>query len=240
MKAFLILLLFVIPSYSYAQTTLDDTDEVAKELREIKELIKLVNTNNTALFWSSFIIGITIAVIAFVGTIINAHELSKQVKMTSHELTHRLRPILSRDEKISIVLPSKSEPDIVQGIGISIKNVGLIVATNVIRKSRFAILPKDENDLMNINTPTKQPYQKFKQMNIPFKTSNLFSLSPTESIYTNIKVNNEELKEILHGNKFCFEIVLTYSGPDKDRIYVNSIVAIFKNGVVEIHNTEIT
>lgn len=109
---------------------------------------------------------------------------------------------------------------------IKISNVGTVAAINIRKSVRFAILTKRIELADSI-----QIQDKFDKQNLLFKNTPMVSLQPREYIDVNIRVSDDEFKEIMEGDRFHFEFILTYGQTNNLKVkYEYGITGVFERG----------
>ncbi len=73
-------------------------DNVVEELRQIREQMEEAGQDSKALFWTSFLAGVGVALVAVAGTACSIVYLRRHVILLSDDARKRLRPALARTE----------------------------------------------------------------------------------------------------------------------------------------------
>ena len=197
------ILVFVALPLSFAQN--DESlqeDELIKEIQNIRISLNEISEGNTITFWTSFWIGIGIAMIAIGATIYNSLKLNRQIETHEGEVRHRIRPILVRDYFDDGNTYSIRDGDLNgERFWIKIANKGPLPSVKMKRWMRSGI--KYE---VNEN---KNPLEDCE-----FKYTEMSSLGPGEHVANVIKLSDEEYQELCNGTNYFFELKVEYSEPE--------------------------
>lgn len=109
--------------------------DVAEELRQLREQLKEqaeeAGRKSEALFWSSFLVGVCIALVAVAGTACSVVYLRRHVSLLVADARERLRPALARTECVVREETGDDSRQSVRYLVFEITNVGAVAAVGV-------------------------------------------------------------------------------------------------------------
>lgn len=223
---FEILILFN-PQIVFAQEVdISEMSQMIQEMKNLQKTFKEISDDNTKIFWSSFLIGITISIIAITATLENSRRLKQQIKNQEKEIRHRIRPIISKDdfphgETYKII----DNDDNGKQFWIKIANKGSLPAINIERKIRHTMKHEDDK-------PKKESLEKCNYVH-----KNMPSLGVGDHIYYSIILTEEEYSEICNGVKYYFEMKIEYTEPVENektnpKKYFYNFTSHFQKGIL--------
>lgn len=119
----------------------DGTAAVAEELRQMREQMREqaeeASRASEALFWSSFLAGICIALVAVAGTACSVVYLRRHVGLLRADAHERLRPALARTECFVKEERDASSGQVTRHLVFEITNVGAVAAVGVRGHARY-------------------------------------------------------------------------------------------------------
>jgi len=131
----------------------DGTAAVAEELRQLREQLhgqaEEASRASEALFWSSFLVGVCIALVAVAGTACSVVYLKRHVGLLRVDAHERLRPALARTKCFVSKERDAGSGQVTRRLVFEITNVGAVAAVGVRGSARHGT-GTDINDLNDL------------------------------------------------------------------------------------------
>jgi len=127
----------------------DGTAAVAEELRQLREQLhgqaEEASRASEALFWSSFLVGACIALVAVAGTACSVVYLRRHVGLLRVDAHERLRPALARTECFVSKERDAGSGQVARCLVFEITNVGAVAAVGVMGHARYGVGASADN-----------------------------------------------------------------------------------------------